>query len=187
MMSEEKTQTSTGLVVTRLDDDIYLIQRYFNGKPEIIGKANSLSLTGIRRPEYDEKAQHVLLQKLISSDGTKSLLYMLPIENELNEVCGAFLFKKTKQDDHLDVRFLGSVGLRTYKEMLKEQIPEADALKYPFVSESTTTFEPDTVSGIQYHHYAPQPASQHNVVSKFIASHHKHLPDVMHVRDGKTL
>lgn len=187
MLSEERKQTLTGLVVTRLDDDIYLIQKYFDGEPEVIGKANSLSLTGIRRPEYDENARHILLQKLISSDGTKSLLYMLPIENEANEICGAFLFKKTKQEDHSDVRFLGSVGLRTYKKMLKEQIPEADALKYPFVSESTTVFEPDTISGIQYHRYAPQTSSQHNVVSKFIASHHKHLPEAMNVRDGKTL
>ncbi len=127
-----------------------------------IGYAKASAVLGeVETPAYSEdfaQVEHCLLQKTITADGNKSLLYMLPIQDENNQLLGGYLFQKTKVGETETVKFKGSVSPSRFNELKEHQIPEKEWGMIPFV-EKYIPIVPDTKLPLISHHYGkPKPA-----------------------------
>ncbi len=120
-----------------------------------IGYADVSAINGGKTPLYDNDmihTQHHLLQKTIDKNGNKSLLYMLPIQNENNQLLGAYLFQKTKVGENEVIEFKGSVSPQRYDELKKKQIPEQKKAMAPF-KEKYHPIVADTTLPLLFDHY----------------------------------
>ncbi len=121
-------------------------------------------------PAYDGdlvNTEHCLLQKTVTKDGNKSLLYMLPIQDKNNNLLGGYLFQKTKIGDGERVEFKGSVSPARYEELKRRQIPQDQWGMTPFV-EAYIPIVPDTTLALDFDHYGKNTPNQSTILKALI-------------------
>lgn len=97
--------------------------------------------------------QEILIQKIKTKTGDRSLIYMLPLQETDETIIGADLFEKKRTLDHQDsLLFIGCISLKRYQEFLKNKIPKETAHTYPYADESEK-IKPDVTFPLQAHHY----------------------------------
>lgn len=94
-----------------------------------------------------------LVQKLMTSKGDRSLIYMLPLQDKNNQIVGADLFekKRTPQKEE-STSFIGSISEKRYQELLQHHIPLETAHKHPYADENIRLV-PDVSFALNGHHY----------------------------------
>ena len=153
----------TGIVLCYVDTSTqnpncpYLLVKQTPNGPYVVGTTSKYIIENRQEPAYDDNMQrteHVLLQKTVDEQGYRSLIYMLPIESDKNQLLGGFLFCRKRVDNECQTTFLGSVSATRFHDLKQQAIPLDLSPQYPFIPEQDVKqILPDTRIPLAFDHY----------------------------------
>lgn len=154
-----------------------LLVKQTSDGPRIIGTTTKKMIETENAPIYDDnmqKTEHILLQKTVDREGNRSLVYMLPLESDKNQLVGGFLFCRKRIANTCQTQFLGSVSVSRFNELKKNAIPLDLSPEYPFLPEHTVQpILPDTRIPLVFDHYRKQKHRLSKAVLFMIRSRNK--------------
>lgn len=114
-------------------------------------------------PEGKHIQQH-LIQKIRNKQGDRSLIYMLPLQDEKGHITAAELYEKKRTASHTEsTLFMGCVGQETYQAFLKKEIPLESAHEHPYIQEDR--IQPEVTFPLYGYYYQTEKETFHEPAS----------------------